>query len=180
MAEIKQIKEILSCDEIVKDELLILLKIEAKHINIQEIIKASLFLITDSVYVQENYRRQMIEAYTSGFITRIKEVKDHNLEDKTLLDVREVKEAVDLLLNQEKEASKRDDFNPAFSRIYKIISLYTTFILDEPIHPVGTPFPGGFEVTFVGRKYLCPVKEKQKDNPGAVCGFCIAEQDPKV
>jgi uncharacterized protein (UPF0305 family) len=180
MAEIKQIKEILSCDEIVKEELLILLKIEAQHINIQEIIEASLFLISDSVYVQENYRRRMIEAYTSGFITRIKEVKEHNPKDETLLDVEEVKEAVDLLLNQEEEASKRDDFNPAFSRIYKIISLYTTFIMDEPIHPVGTPFPGGFEVTFDGRKYLCPVKEKQKDNPGAVCGFCIAEQDPAV
>jgi uncharacterized protein (UPF0305 family) len=99
MAEIKQIKEILSCDEIVKEELLILLKIEAQQINIQEIIEASLFLISDSVYVQENYRRRMIEAYTSGFITRIKEVKEHNPKDETLLDVEEVKEAVDLLLN---------------------------------------------------------------------------------
>ncbi|MEN4018708.1 MAG: DUF2115 family protein [Methanobacterium sp.] len=27
------------------------------------------------------------------------------------------------------------------------------------------------------RKYLCPVKENQKNNPRAVCGFCIAEQD---
>ncbi|MDP3622609.1 MAG: DUF2115 family protein, partial [Methanobacteriaceae archaeon] len=25
-----------------------------------------------------------------------------------------------------------------------------------------------------------PVKESQKDNPGAVCGFCIAEQDESV
>ncbi|MCE7698668.1 MAG: DUF2115 family protein, partial [Methanobacterium paludis] len=26
----------------------------------------------------------------------------------------------------------------------------------------------------------CPVKEKQKENPGAVCGFCIAEQEEGV
>jgi uncharacterized protein (UPF0305 family) len=45
---------------------------------------------------------------------------------------------------------------------------------------VGTPFPGGFKVKYEGGKYPCPVKERQKDNPGAVCGFCIAEQDPKT
>ncbi|MEN6592103.1 MAG: DUF2115 family protein [Methanobacterium sp.] len=28
--------------------------------------------------------------------------------------------------------------------------------------------------------YYCPVKENQKDNPGAVCGICISEQDKKV
>ncbi|MGZ7108680.1 MAG: DUF2115 family protein, partial [Methanobacterium sp.] len=67
-----------------------------------------------------------------------------------------------------------------FFKIYKIVSLYTTFILDEPIHVVGTPFPGGFKVKYENGRYLCPVKEKQKDNPGAVCGFCIAEQDVDV
>jgi len=180
MAEFNQIKEILSRNKIGRDELLVLLKIEAQLISIQEIMQASIFLIKDSVYVQENYRRQMIESYTSGFITRIKEVKDDNRTDEMLLDVEEIKEAVELLLNQENEASKMDDFNPAFFRIYKIISLYTTFILNEPIHPVGTPFPGGFKVIFDGKKYLCPVKDKQKDNPGAVCGFCIAEQDPET
>ncbi|HML04306.1 MAG TPA: DUF2115 family protein, partial [Methanobacterium sp.] len=67
-----------------------------------------------------------------------------------------------------------------FFRIYEVVSLYTTFILEEPIHMVGTLFPGGFRVKFEGKTYYCPVKEKQKDNPGAVCGFCIAEQDEDV
>ena len=52
--------------------------------------------------------------------------------------------------------------------------------MGEPIHPVGTPFPGGFEVKYEDDIYLCPVKDKQKDNPNAVCGFCIAEQDKSV
>jgi uncharacterized protein (UPF0305 family) len=44
---------------------------------------------------------------------------------------------------------------------------------------VGTPFPGGFKVKYEDETYLCPVKERQKDNPGAVCGFCT-EQDPEI
>jgi uncharacterized protein (UPF0305 family) len=39
-----------------------------------------------------------------------------------------------------------EDSDCAFIRIYSIISLYITFIKDEPIHQVGTLFPGGFIV----------------------------------
>jgi uncharacterized protein (UPF0305 family) len=70
--------------------------------------------------------------------------------------------------------------DPYFPIIYQIISIYTSYVLDEPIHVVGTEFPGGFKVRYADGKYLCPVKEKQKNNPNAVCGFCIAEQDPEL
>ena len=63
----------------------------------------------------------MIEAYTSGFITRIKEVKEYNFKDESLLDVEEVKEAVKLLLNQEEEAYKRDDFITKSFYIFTIL-----------------------------------------------------------
>jgi Uncharacterized protein conserved in archaea len=39
---------------------------------------------------------------------------------------------------------------------------------------------GGFEVKYENGTYFCPVKDKQKDNPSAVCGFCIAEQDEDI
>ena len=85
-----------------------------------------------------------------------------------------------LLLNQEIQAMGLDNFDPTFFKIYKIISLHITFIVKEPVHPVGTPFPAGFKVRYDGENYLCPVKEGQEDNPGAVGGFCIAEQDPET
>ena len=66
--------------------------------------------------------------------------------------------------------------NDKFPLIYTIISLYTTFILNEPIHPIGTPFPGNLKVTYENGTYFCPVKDKQKENPNAVCRFCIAKQ----
>ncbi|MCE5214697.1 MAG: DUF2115 domain-containing protein [Methanobacterium sp.] len=175
-----QIKEVLSCQEIQRNNFLSLLQSEARLVNIQDIMQASLFLLEDGKYVQESYRKEYIKAYTLGFITRINEVKAHRTSDNQLLDLEEVQEAVNQLLKQEEEVTGVDGFDPAFFRIYKIISLYTTFIIEEPVHQVGTPFPGGLEVKYDGKNYLCPVKERQKDNPRAVCGFCIAEQDPET
>jgi uncharacterized protein (UPF0305 family) len=175
-----QIKDVVSCDELGLAGFLEVLKNEANFISIHDIMHASTFMIKDAQFVQSGYREEYIKAYTMGFITRIKEVKEYQLDHDGKLDLEEVKDAILLLLTQEEEQTGEDNFNPTFFRIYKIISLYTTFILDEPIHPVGTPFPGGYEVKLDGRKYLCPVKEGQKDNPGAVCGFCIAEQDPET
>ncbi|MGB9838807.1 DUF2115 family protein [Methanothermobacter sp.] len=59
-----------------------------------------------------------------------------------------------------------------------IFDINRTFILSEPLHPVGTPFPGGYSVTEEHGTYYCPVKDKQKDNPSALCDICIAEQTP--
>lgn len=178
MMIIKKIKDVLSYDKIKRENLLTLLKMEAQLITIQDIMQASNFLINDARYVQGSYRKEYLKSYTLAFIARIKEVKEHQPGDNEYLDVEEVQEAIKLLLKQENEVTGADGFDPAFFQIYKIISLYTTFIVEESVHPVGTPFPGGLEVKYDGENYLCPVKERQKDNPGAVCGFCIAEQDP--
>jgi uncharacterized protein (UPF0305 family) len=64
-----------------------------------------------------------------------------------------------------------------FSRFTRL-SPFTPLLYWENLSTLSAPFPGGFQVKKDGNKYLCPVKERQKDNPGAVCGFCIAEQDP--
>ena len=175
-----KIEDILSYNEISRKDLLILLKSEAKLVNIHDIMKATSFLISDSQYVQGNYRKEYLKAYTSAFISRIKEVKEYKSHDNEYLDMEEVQKAIKLLLKQENEITGTDGFDPAFFQIYKIISLYTTFILNESVHPVGTPFPGGLKVKYDGKNYLCPVKERQKDNPGAVCGFCISKQDPET
>ncbi len=177
---IKEIKDLLSCNEIGKGNLLNLLKMEARSIDIQNIMQASLFLIDDSKYVQGSYRKEYLKSYTLAFITRIKEVKEHQTITNEYLDVEELHEAIEMLLKQENEATGEGGFDPDFFQIYKIISIFTTFILHEPVHLVGTPFPGGLKVKYDGENYLCPVKERQKDNPGAVCGFCIAEQDPET
>ena len=67
-----------------------------------------------------------------------------------------------------------------FPLIYIITALYTTFILEEPIHPVGTEFPGSLKVEEKNEEFYCPVKDKQKDNENAICNLCLAEQTPGI
>ena len=73
--------------------------------------------------------------------------------------------------NEESKTSKTK-----FPLVYGIVSLYTTYILEEPIHPVGTPFPGSLKVIEKDGVFYCPVKEANLEAPNAVCKMCIAEQ----
>ena len=67
---------------------------------------------------------------------------------------------------KERISTSKDD---KFPLIYVITALYTTFILEEPIHPVGSEFPGSLKVEVKNGEFLCPVKDKQKDNTDAIC-----------
>lgn len=96
------------------------------------------------------------------------------------IDVKSLKESLPQLERCfEKEGAK--DFNAKedkFPLMQVIISLYTTFIVEEPIHPVGSEFPGNLKIEKRDGKFLCPVKDYQKDNVNAVCKLCIAKQAP--
>ena len=165
---------------ITKQKLLRSLKSEASNIHITHIMKACNYLIAEGKYVQPKYREKFYNAYIQSFILRVKEIKeDKNLYPK-LVDIEELNSSLKLLKEQEERMRELYPADPYFPIIYQIISIYTSFILDEPIHVVGTEFPGGFKVKYEDGKYLCPVKDKQENNPNAVCGFCIAEQDPKL
>ncbi len=166
--------------EISKEELLKALQKKAHSIGIEEIIAASNFIHEDACYIQADYRIKFVKSYIDGFILRIKDLKNDDTLYQGELDQDELKFALDLLKEQKATNDINEDFNHSFFKIYMIISVYTTFVLEEPIHPIGTPFPGGFEVKLEKETYYCPVKESQKDNPGAVCGFCIAQQDESV
>lgn len=163
-----------------KKDLLNILKDEAFNIHISDIMNASAYLLNEGKYVQSGYREKYLESYIKGFILRVNEIKENKKLYEGFVDMKDLKNSLKLLNEQEKLILKQRSVESRFFRIYKIISIYTTFVLDEPIHPVGTPFPGGFEVKYVNNTYICPVKDKQKDNPNAVCGFCIAKQDESV
>ena len=60
--------------------------------------------------------------------------------------------------------------------LYFLLAAFNVFVLDRPAHPVGTPFPGGFEVEVRNGEYLCPVREKADDVENALCPYCPAKQ----
>lgn len=66
--------------------------------------------------------------------------------------------------------------NPMNRLFYYLIAAFTMFVLEEPGHPVGMPFPGGFFVEQRGRDYYCLIRDKEKDVSWSICNFCPALQ----
>jgi len=173
----KELNNLKSENIISKNDLMRILHGLAKTISVHDLMLATAMLREDGKYVQANYREEYFEIYIKYFIMRVKDVRQDKKDYNEEIDNEEdFSEAIELLENQFHDKSLYKRENDKFPIIYAIICLYTTFILNEPIHPIGTPFPGSLKVTYENGTYLCPVKDKQSENPHAVCKFCIAEQ----
>jgi len=61
-----------------------------------------------------------------------------------------------------------------------LLAGFCMFVLNEPGHAVGTPFPGGDKVECIGGVYYCPVRDKADDVQAALCPFCPALQTPEI
>lgn len=176
---LSKVKSLTLPGQTTKNELLSVLKEDARKFNLPDIVYCSLQIQQEAKCIHTSYKMEYIKAEI-GFLIRILEVKDDVLNYRGQVDVEELNTAIDVLEGQEKMAEDMGDIDPVILKIYSILSLYTTFIKDEPIHQVGTLFPGGFTVKKDGDKYTCPVKDNNDDNPLAMCPFCIAEQDEEV
>ena len=163
--------------KISKNELLSVLKREASKIHMHDIMLASAYIQEDAKYMQAGYREEFVETFTKAFINRFKDIREDKGKYEGYIDNKKLEEFLEVLENQMNESRIRQELY--FLRLAKIVSIYTTFILEASIHPVGTSFPGGFKLKFENGKYLCPVKEKQMNTPGALCRFCVSKQDKK-
>lgn len=176
---ISKVKSLTLQGQTTKNELLCVLKENTRKFSLSDIVRCSLQIQQEAECIHTSYKKEYIKAET-GFLIRIREVKNDNFHYIGQVDVEELNTAIGILEEQEKMAEDMKEIDPAIFHIFSIISLYTTFIKDEPIHQVGTLFPGGFIVKKEGDKYTCPVKDNNNDNPMALCPFCIAEQDEEV
>ena len=169
----------LSNEDISKESLLKILKKYSKTISIQDQMIASHLLRQENIFVQDEYRDDFLEVYIKYPLLKLKEIKENKNNYSSKINKDKFLESLNLLkvqLNEEDIKSRADKVY----LIHMLISLYSTFILDEPIHPVGTVFPAHLTVTKEDNTYYCPVKKNNEDNPKAVCKFCIAEQTPDV
>ena len=69
--------------------------------------------------------------------------------------------------------------HPLSSFFYRLVYGYVMLVAGGYGHPVGMPFPGGATVHREGGRVLCPIRDKERDLPSALCNFCPAEQDPR-
>ena len=175
-----ELKEILSNDIITKNDLMAILKKYARIISPYDLMIATAKMQEDGKYVQSQYREKYLEIYIRYFIMRMKEVADNNDDMADEIDVDALDDSYPLLQMTFENETISNDKEDKFPLIYVITSLYTTFILEEPIHPVGSEFPGNLKVTKENNTYYCPVKDNQKENPNAICHLCLAEQTPDI
>lgn len=75
----------------------------------------------------------------------------------------------------------QSDYIPEFNTPYQglfyfLMAAFLMFVLDQPGHPVGMPFPGGFRVEDRCGVFYCPVRDKEKEVPYSICNFCPAKQ----
>ena len=144
-------------DKISKDDLMVVLKEELIDVSVFDMMIISAEIIENNKYVQESQEIRSNDTVYNDYFDR-----DDFVEK----------------LNQLKDIYKHSSLDRKNKSpiINLVVSLYTTFVLDEPIHPIGTPFPGSLEVIMENGVYYCPVKEANMDTPNSVCRLCIAEQ----
>ena len=170
-----ELNQLLENKEITKNDLQDILKSYSKTIGVYDQMLACEELKADNHYVPKEYAEKFDSVYIKFFIMRINDIKNDKNNYPQIIPHEKLEEAIHLFkynFDLDKESRRADD---KFPLIYALISLYTTFILEEPIHPEGTPFPGNLEVIKENNTYLCPVKEAQLESPNAVCKICIAE-----
>jgi uncharacterized protein (UPF0305 family) len=172
------IEEIDFSKKISKNELLHVLKKEASRIHMHDIMLASAYIQEDAKYMQAGYKEEFIETFTKAFINRFKDIREDKRNYEGYINNKKFQEFLEVLNKQIEESEIRSEL--CFLHLAKVVSIYTTFILEASIHPVGTSFPGGFKLKFENNVYLCPVKKKQMNTPGALCRFCVSKQDESV
>ena len=161
-------------DKISKDDLMVVLKEELADVSVFDMMIISAEIIENNKYVQESYQEKSKKIYIDFFLNRVKEIRSNDTVYKDYFDRNDFIEKLNDLKDIYKIGSiDRKNKSPL---INLVVSLYTTFVLDEPIHPIGTPFPGSLEVIMENGVYYCPVKEANMDTPNSVCRLCIAEQ----
>ena len=175
-----ELEELSSNEEITKDEIMEILKKYARIISVQDLMMATAHMRKDGEFVQKNYREKYLKIYIKYFIMRMKEVKEFEDYDNVPIDKKSFDNSFPMLERTFEKERLSNDKSDKFPLIYVITSLYTTFILEEPIHPVGSEFPGSLFVEERNGEFYCPVKGNQKDNPNAICHLCLAEQTPDI
>lgn len=68
---------------------------------------------------------------------------------------------------------------PLRAFFYRLVFGQVMFLEKGLGHPLGMPFPGSLVIRQEGKIVYCPIRDKEKDLPEALCNYCPAEQDPE-
>lgn len=151
-----------------------ILKKYSSKISVYDMMDISAAIIEENKYVQENYKEESQKSYVKAFICRINEISADKNNYPENIDKQDLVDAIKTLKSNRE--SQKEKPKSKISLVGCMTSIYTTFILEEPIHEVGTVFPGSLKIEEKNGKFYCPVKDANIDSPNAVCNICLAEQ----
>ena len=182
----EDLKSLGANDEISKNDILKILKKWAENVSVFDIMNSTSKFRESCKYVQEEYKGHFDDIYVKNFYMRVKDIKKDDTDYKDNVNKKTFLKAIDYFKKQDDQRKTRNKIKSKLESkengtktqrlIYYLICIYTTFILDEPIHHVGSTFPGHTKVRYENGTYYCPVKNNNVNNLKAVCRFCIAKQ----
>ena len=173
---LNKLKKLGENDSIEAMDLFKIIKEESKNVSINTIIGMSTFLRDDFKHIQDKYKDHYTESILSQLL-RINEIKKDTNIYNTKIDKNKFNKAISNItkfLNYDNLYKGEDKFN----LISILVTLYSSFLIEKPIHPVGTIFPGeNLKIRNENGEFFCPVKKKQINNPNSLCVFCVCKQD---
>ena len=156
----KDLNNLIDSEDNNKSSLVKILKKIAKTITVYDQMKVINEIKEELVYTDGPLKETTFETYAKYFVLRINDIKnDKNTYDNEKFDFDEYVKSIVTLENLYLEKRKTKEKSIEAIKIYFVISLYTTFILEEPIHPVGTKFPGNLELQYKDGIYYFDNKE---------------------
>ena len=185
-----ELYELAKSSSLTKNSLVEILKKYSREISVFDLMEMNALMREDGKYVQSQYQDEFIGVYAKYFLARLTDIKNDKTdydsihtqnknifkkedENESNIDLMDFRESV---LTLKSYSQNQDLKDKKFSKVYAIISLFTTYVLEEPIHPVGTLFPGSLQVEEKDGIYYCPVKDANEETPNSVCKMCLAVQ----
>ena len=159
-------------DSISKNELLKLLKSYSSRISIFDLM--NLITLSDNTFegVSQKWKELGNKMQVETFIFRIKTLNNDQNIYEGFIEKNEYAKYVSNL----KETLDPFKSLPNSCIIVVLSILYANYILEEPVHPEGTEFPGSQKVIKKEGIYYCPARDGNLENPNAFCRLCIAQQ----
>ena len=124
-------------EDITGNMVLDMLKKYASTISVFDMMSASAQIIEENKYVQESYRKDSEKSYVEIFIFRVKDIMTDSKDYQKIIDKKDITDAIETLKSN--YINGTHDSQSKTPIMGCMASIYTTFILEEPIHKVGTP-----------------------------------------
>ena len=163
-------------DNISKNDILNIIQETARSMTFYDEMVASGYLQREGQYIQKSYREEYLKVTIKYFLDRLKSIKNDNNDYPELLDKNQFIDCINILEKQYNSQIVELSTSNKTPLMYTLISIYTTLILEESIHPLNMPFPAGENIIYKDGIYYCPVKHNQLSNTTALCKLCIAKE----